>query len=205
MKNLTALLFAICVFYNLGFSQQNSPSVDWKRMETPHFEVVFPSNLQGVGQRMANELEHYYMPVSASLEKQPKRISVFLFGQSAVSNGYVQLFPRYSAWYPIPGPDAAMGGQDEWFRSTGIHEFRHVVQFDKANQGMTRFFSRIFGDLIRAGLAWSVPSWFVEGDAVCIETALTHEGRGRLPSFEMPVRASVLTGKKMSYEQAYLG
>ncbi len=187
------------------FSQQNPPSVQWQAIQTEHFEVVFPEEVQTRAVKVANELEHIYEPAASSLDTLPSKITVFLYNQSTISNGYVRLFPRFSAWYSSPNPDGSSLGNDEWLRSMGIHEYRHIVQFDKANQKFTKFVSRLLGDLARTGLAWSVPFWFVEGDAVVIETALTNEGRGRLPTFDMPIRANLLSDRKLSYEQAYLG
>jgi hypothetical protein len=51
----------------------------------------------------------------------------------------------------------------------------------------------------------TIPAWFWEGDAVVTETALTNSGRGRMPSFDMPLRALLLSDKKYSYYKAYLG
>jgi hypothetical protein len=51
----------------------------------------------------------------------------------------------------------------------------------------------------------TVPIWFFEGDAVSTETSLTNAGRGRQPSWIMPYRTSLLSGKKFSYSKAYFG
>ena len=46
------------------------------------------------------------------------------------------------------------------------------------------------------------PRWFIEGDAVLMETALTNGGRGRVPAFDMEYKALRLNNRKYSYEKA---
>lgn len=205
MKYFFVILITLVLSHMSANGQQHPPSMKWQVLESPHFNVVFPNEIEGEAQKVVNQLEHYYRSAGWSLDTVPSRISIYLSNRSTVSNGYVRLFPRMSLWYTTPYPDGTRLGNDNWLRSMGIHEYRHIVQFDKANQKTTKFFSRFLGDFARGGLAWSVPAWFVEGDAVVTETALTAEGRGRLPQFDMGMRASLLEGRKVSYEQAYLG
>jgi len=74
------------------------------------------------------------------------------------------------------------------------------------NQGVTGLFSRIFGEHITGiSLGLFVPLWWLEGDAVSVETALTHGGRGRRPAFEQGLRAQVLDKGIYSYDKAMLG
>src|SRR5690606_12641217 len=51
----------------------------------------------------------------------------------------------------------------------------------------------------------TLPTWFYEGDAVTTETLFSKGGRGRIPSFEMNLRANLLEGKSFSYQKNYLG
>src|SRR5690606_5516097 len=51
----------------------------------------------------------------------------------------------------------------------------------------------------------TLPAWFFEGDAVTAETSLSPSGRGRLPSWEMPLRTNLLRGATFSYQKNYLG
>lgn len=58
--------------------QQNPPSVRWSKINTPHFRLIFPTTNIEEGQRLANVLETVYEPVSSSLGKKPRKISVLL-------------------------------------------------------------------------------------------------------------------------------
>ena len=50
-----------------------------------------------------------------------------------------------------------------------------------------------------------LPPWFLEGDAVCAETALSESGRGRSPFFEQELRAQLIEKGNYSYDKAING
>ncbi|MDI6808650.1 MAG: hypothetical protein QME66_06690 [Candidatus Eisenbacteria bacterium] len=130
---------------------------------------------------------------------------MFLTNQIVEANGYVTLAPRMSEWFSTP-PQSQFGGVNEWYDLLVSHEGRHVVQFDKMDQGFTRIAGFLFGDQGRLAFSFlSVPVWWWEGDAVGSETALTNSGRGRQPSFDMGIRTLLLSGRRYSYYKSYLG
>ena len=177
--------------------QQHPPNIKWIKTETPHFKVIAPVELSKQLNETANMLEYIYTPVSKSLSKPEKKLNVFLFNQSVLSNGYVALAPTYSAYYHTPFQDANTVGGADWMQSLALHEYRHYVQFHKLNDGLTYVASSIIGDYGQAFLMnWSVPAWFFEGDAICSETALSAGGRGRLPAFTRDIRALELEDKR---------
>src|SRR6185369_17289511 len=49
------------------------------------------------------------------------------------------------------------------------------------------------------------PAWFLEGDAVGTETALSRSGRGRIPEFDEAQRAIRAGGRRDSYWKAMWG
>nr|WP_245859358.1 hypothetical protein [Spirosoma aerolatum] len=80
---------------------QNPTRLRWYQLNTPHFRVLYPTGLDSTAQRTANRLEDLYEPASASLGKQPRRLSVLLQNQTTNSNGFVTLFPRRSEFFAI--------------------------------------------------------------------------------------------------------
>ncbi|MBN1272409.1 MAG: PD40 domain-containing protein [Candidatus Aminicenantes bacterium] len=187
-----------------NFGSQNPPGIKWKKIETLHFEIVFPEELTHEGRRVANTLEYLFPLLTKTLHKEPKRITILLSNQNSISNGYVTLAPRMSEFFHVPIGSYIMGIND-WYHLLAVHEGRHIVQFDKINQGFTKIAQYLCGDIGRAAFSViSTPYWFMEGDAVGIETALTNGGRGRLPSFDMDIRALLLSGIRYSYYKAYL-
>jgi hypothetical protein len=191
----------------VSYSQyQNPSSIRWRQIKTEHFTVVFPADILSRGEETANLLEYVYRPVSNSLKEYPKKISVFLFDQSAISNGFTTLAPRYVGFFTTPPQDATLIGGADWLQSLATHEYRHVVQFSKFDKNFTSFMGHVMGDYGRLIMMnWSTPQWFFEGDAVCTETALSEDGRGRMPFFTRDIRALELEDIRYSYDKAYLG
>ena len=148
---------------------------------------------------MANTVEHLIEAVSENLGKQPRKITIILQNQSVISNGFVQLAPRRSEFFTTPPQNFDM---QDWLNSLAVHELRHVAQFDKLTGKLKAPF---FEELALAIFGITLPPWFFEGDAVGIETALTHGGRGRLPDWEIIFRTNTLSSKYFSYSKNYLG
>ncbi|ADB37786.1 hypothetical protein [Spirosoma linguale] len=184
---------------------QNPTSLHWYRLKTPHFRVLYPKGFDSTAQRTAQRLESLYEPASASLGKRPRPISVLLQNQTTNSNGFVTLFPRRSEFFAVPPQDPGLAGTLNWFDLLSVHEYRHVVQNDKALQGYGRFLYTFLGN---SGLflpLLTVPDWFAEGDAVSNETLLSTSGRGRIPNFDLGMRANLLAGKRFDYPKSVGG
>jgi len=186
-------------------SMQNPPGLAWKQIDAPHFKIVFPAEISRDAQQVANLLEHLYEADSRSLQSRPRKISLVLHNQNTEANGFVSLAPRQSEWFNTP-PQVGLIGCVPWRHLLAVHEFRHVVQFDRALCGMTKWLRFSFGDFGHAvGAMMNLPAWLLEGDAVVMETALTRGGRGRMPEFTMPNRTMLLSGKRHSYYKMIYG
>nr|MBC7614276.1 hypothetical protein [Pseudopedobacter sp.] len=199
LSAFTLLITSPSVYGQVFDASQNPPSVKFKQINTPDFQIIYPTLFEAEAQRMANTLEAIIKDVSKTLGHQPKPISIILQTQGVVSNGFVQMAPRRSEFYTIPGQE--FDSQD-WLNSLAVHEMRHVVQFDKLSPKLS---APLFEELKLALFGVNLPPWFFEGDAVGIETALTNAGRGRQPSFDMVLRANELSKNHFSYSKNYLG
>lgn len=185
--------------------QQNEPFIKWKQIETANFKIIYPEELSSEAQRVANTLEYVRTPLQKTLQpKKMRKWTLMLTNQGAMSNGYVGLAPRRSEWYSVP-PQGSLLGTGEWYNLLAVHEGRHMVQYDKFNMGLTHLASFLFGQsAVNALSMLSVPIWFWEGDAVGTETTLTASGRGRIPEFDLHVRALLLSDIRYSYYKAYM-
>ncbi|HLW57737.1 MAG TPA: hypothetical protein VKY27_10150 [Bacteriovoracaceae bacterium] len=184
--------------------EQNPSHLKWRKIDTPHFEIIFPEDVEASAQITAKILESAYPLVSHSLKVRPEKISIILQSKNLDSNGFVTLAPRRSEFFLSPSLDPEMTNT-EWLTTLGIHELRHVVQFDKTKQGFNRYYEIFLGEIgVALGLAFTTPPWFLEGDAVGIETALTRGGRGRLPLFERDLKALSLN-KEYKLDQLLFG
>ncbi len=182
------------------------PSIKWYQLKTPHFNIIYPEGFTEQGQRMANTMEHIYGPAAASLGVKPKKnFPLILQNQTSISNGFVTVGPRRSEFFTMSPQKANLLGNNDWLDMLALHEYRHVVQYDKSRTGFTGFIRNIFGEYSHAAIAnVTVPSWFWEGDAVGIETALSTSGRGRIPQFSAAYRANLLTYGPYNYNKQYL-
>src|SRR5690606_39143631 len=149
-------------------------------------------------QRTANILKNKIQYLSSELGIKPRKIDIILQNRNVEGNGYVQLAPRKSEFYTTPPQKS---DPSDWIQTLAIHEYRHVVQIDKLT-------GNIHFPLEELGFAFfgiALPTWFYEGDAVLTETLYSKGGRGRIPSWEINLRANILEGKEYSYQKNYLG
>jgi hypothetical protein len=114
------------------------------------------------------------------------------------------------AWAPkrielFTTPHQQIYAQD-WLEELALHEFRHLVQMDKIQSEMPGIVKAILGEQATAIIVGAyLPFWFLEGDAVVTETALSNSGRGRMAAFKMETKAQLTETGKYSFDKAYLG
>jgi hypothetical protein len=182
-------------------------SIKWWQINTPHFKIIYPESGAKQAGRIANALEHFYGPASKSLNTSPRKIRVVVNNQTSVSNGFVSMAPRRSEIFTAPPQDHNLVGSNEWIPFVTLHEYRHIVQFQKAKTGFSKLSYMLFGpEAFNAMAVLATPTWFWEGDAVVIETSMSRSGRGRNPEFDIEFRTPLLTNDKpYSYYKQYLG
>lgn len=186
-------------FYSAG---QDPASVKWMQIQTDNFQVIFPEGYEEQAKYITDLLQWSYKNVSKSLEHQSRKVSVIVHTHTTVSNGFVSWAPRRIELYATPPSDNDF---HHWMERLVVHEFRHIVQIDKLNQGLTRLLGILFGEMGTGAVVGHIPLWFMEGDAVVTETVFTRAGRGRLPVFEQGLRAQVLNQGIYSYSKAKFG
>src|SRR5688572_4340891 len=94
-----SLPFVFLLLFNFVATAQtvlenNPSSLKWRQVKTPNFRVIFPKGFEEQGQRVANTLEHIRTHESKSMGTSPRKISIVLQNQSALSNGFVSMLPR---------------------------------------------------------------------------------------------------------------
>ncbi len=206
-----SLLLAVCILpFALSaqyFTTGTDPaSVRWHQVKTEHFKIIYPKNLDSQAIYIANAFEYNRLPGAASLDALPGKWPVVLHNQTVVSNAMTPYAPKRIEIMTTPPQDNADTYAQAWIDQLVIHEYRHAVQYAAVNKGLTRALTYVFGQqAVPLVLGLFVPFWFIEGDAVAIETATSNTGRGRVPSFEMKLRAQFLEKGIFSYDKAYNG
>lgn len=184
-------------YYNLG---QDPASLKWREITTSHFRLIYPESFEQKAQKMISSLDITYSSGTKTLAYKPERIPVIIHNYTIIPNAVTVWAPRRIELFTCPPQD--MYAQD-WLTQLMLHEYRHVIQIERTNQGFTRVLSWLAGEQAASAInGLFVPSWFMEGDAVCTETALSKSGRGRIPNFEMELRAQVMQKGAYSYDKA---
>ncbi len=183
---------------------QNSNKINWKTIESESFQIIYPDNLQESAQRAMNALELTHKYSDNDLMVTNEKISIILRPGQTQSNGYVTLAPRRSEWFITPYFDTDLGSGN-WIDLLAIHEYRHVTQMEAIFEGFSKALYYLLGESGRGlGGVWNTPNWFMEGDAVFMETYLTRYGRGRLPEFEMQMKALFLEYEEFPVQKMLL-
>lgn len=202
---LTILAFLFIRTANAQYFQtgQDPSSIRWKQINTTNFQIIFPEEFEKQAQRVSFVLEKVYDYGSKSLDFNPRKVSVILHTRTVNSNGLLAWAPKRMELFTTPHQQ--IYAQD-WLEQLAMHEFRHLVQMDKIQSELPILVKAILGEQATAIVTGTyLPFWFLEGDAVVTETALSNSGRGRMASFSMEYRAQLIEKGKYSFDKAYLG
>ncbi len=210
MKKKRLYIFLLLCFAFVAEGQYYSNgaepfSTNWKQINTSYFQIIFPEAYSEKVQDFASKMDFAYKYVAKSMDNKLRKVSVVIHTQTANSNGMVAWAPRRMELWTVPS-QSAFNYSQEWMEQLILHETRHVVQINKMNQGLGKVLKLAFGEqaeVIPIGLYSRM--WFLEGDAVTTETALSRSGRGRMPGFEQGLRALTLEKGIQDYDVAMLG
>ena len=187
-------------FYSTGTAPS---SLKWEKLSTENFRIIYPQEIKEEALNYARQLE-FYKPYSENgMNINVRKFPVILYNTSVLSNGYVTRAPGRMELVTTPPRNSY---SLPWSTQLVLHEYRHAAQLQKFNQGTTRIWSWISGEIAIGTSVSLMPAWFYEGDAVYNETILSESGRGRVAEFEMPLR-TLLSEKKpvFSYDKAVFG
>lgn len=196
---ITLTIYTGTVFGQLIDNEQPHSSVKWEQINRPNFQLIFPHEFRNTASLLAHKIDSMLIFASQDLGKKPKKVSIILHENHIEQNGFAQLAPRKVEAFSTPGPAS---DNQEWLPNLIQHELRHVAQFDKLTGRMSAPFLE---QLELAFYGIHLPAWYFEGDAVSIETQFSSGGRGRLPSFLMPLRTNEMTDKSYTFDKNILG
>ena len=168
-----------------------NPRWDWKTIETPHFRVTYPIDLQEPAQRVAGLYEEAWALIPSRLHWEPSgRTQVLLIDNADSANGLTTPIGGFGMVLYITPPDNwfSTAYTDDWLRMLVIHEYTHFVNMDTTLSfwGPLRW---LLGDSVMPNSAW--PAWMLEGLAVWMETRLSTGGRGRSTQYNRVLRKAV--------------
>ena len=193
-------LFGAAQFYSLG---QDPGSTKWRQINSENFRLIYPQQFESKAQQFVNLLENSKKYTPRTLGAKVPKMPVVLHAQDITANAFSVWAPRRLELYTAPPQNTYA---QPWLEQLAIHELRHSVQLSSMNTGLTKVMGYVMGEQAAAAvLGLYLPFWFIEGDAVSIETGLSNSGRGRVPSFSMELRAQLLENGNYSYDKAVNG
>ncbi len=198
MKYLQLLILTIYSIHAYGQVFDNSQShfnIKWKQIDTENLVLIFPEEFKGEAPKLAKQLDLFLHQVSKNFERPARKMSFIIQTDYLQPNGFVMLAPRKSELYSTP-PNIA--DNQQWLPNLALHESRHVAQFDNLTGRLRGSF---FQQLALALFGLNLPAWYFEGDAVLQETLYSNGGRGRLASWDMPIRANILSDKNYDFNK----
>jgi hypothetical protein len=193
-------LLGAAQFYSLG---QDPGSTKWRQINSENFRLIYPQQFESKAQAFVNLLENSKKYTPRTLGAKVPKMPVVLHAQDITANAFSVWAPRRLELYTAPPQNTYA---QPWMEQLAIHELRHSVQLSSMNTGITKVMGYVLGEQAAAAvLGLYLPFWFIEGDAVSIETGLSNSGRGRVPSFSMELRAQLLENGNYSYDKAVNG
>ena len=209
MKNpVTIILIALLLFTKVTFGQyydtgQDPASLKWMQIKTDRFTIIYPETYGTGGITYANSLNDAYSRLISLFPDKKFNIPVVIHNYTTQANGYVSWAPRRVELYPTPDQNTLPLSNE---KQLSVHELAHVFQMVSLNNGFSKVMSFLLGEQFTGITASLLPLWFLEGDAVFAETALTTSGRGRSPSFQKELKAiNVEKNSVYNYDKAING
>lgn len=201
------ILFTFLLFWSFQYLAQEVSgdhvrNQNWKVIEGPVSTVIFPAGLDSQATVITNNISYLNANNIRSVGPKAKKLTVLLNNRLVVSNGFVGLAPFRSEFFTVPFQNIAALGTTNWLDLLSIHEYRHSQQFSNTMYGLSKFGYLLAGEPFWGALFnLSIPNWYLEGDAVIQETALSEQGRGRIPYFSRNQRAIADAGINYRYSK----
>lgn len=201
LRSVASLLLWVFLAHS-PLSAQIAPGTTWRQMESPHFQIIFPAEIEDQARAALAWSEEYYAPLRLKDSRRTRRWPLVLTTGSMTPNGYVAPYLHKSLWYGTPA--MADLGPGDWYQLLAVHEGRHIAQVEQMNRGTLGLGYLLFGNTALAVGFAALPPWVHEGDAVDRETELTSFGRGREPLFLRGMEA-VATSENTGYYRVKSG
>ncbi|HEX2974378.1 MAG TPA: hypothetical protein VHO68_00440, partial [Bacteroidales bacterium] len=179
-------------YYNTG---QDPASLKWLQIKTDQFTLIYPEAYGEAGIELARSLDYSATCLSTVFPKNKVRLPIVVHNFSTLSNGYVSWAPKRMELYPVKEQNSLPGNQDLLL---SLHEYTHVYQMSSLNRGFTKGMSLILGQQFTGIVSSLLPSWYLEGNAVVMESVFTNTGRARSAAFQKQVKA--LSVEKSGYK-----
>ncbi len=160
----------------LGFSlNRNAAQIDWRTVETEHFRIHYPKELEGVAAYVAGVAESVAQEkIQRYRLKLPNKVE-FTIRDDIYSNGWANALENsMNVW--VTDWDFPVRSTHNWIRDVVTHEFSHLVSIQSGSklpafvQGLVIGYQSYYNAPVQGNLATIIPfteqpNWFAEGVA----------------------------------------
>ncbi len=215
---MCAALFGGPVLLATSAGAQSAPFSrgEWRRVQTEHFEFLYPAELSAWALDMARRMEAVHGAVEALVGFAPEdRVTVLVDDPGNVSNGSMMPGPLLYVWPTPPNPRSMIGENRGWGEILAVHEFAHAAHLTRPSRNPRQRLLASLLPLPVTDLMRVTPRWAAEGYATYVEGRLTGSGRphgtwrpavlrtwaleGQLPRYGALNRSSGFYGGSMAY------
>ncbi len=197
----------LCGVWAAAAAAQVPPDERWRSLETAHFRVTFPAELEETARRAGERAERAYDSLSRRFVEPPDgRIELLVTDHADRSSGFASALPynQLTVFVRPPMEGYNLTYFDDWLELVITHELVHVFHLD---------YTGPLGSLVRRVLGrnsadwplfpgYDVPAWISEGMATYFESALTGSGRVKGSFHDMVLRTAVLEDGFEGLDQA---
>jgi hypothetical protein len=153
----------------------------WRTIQTPHFSLHYPANLEEWTQALATHVESIDSAVARAVGYAPRRRTQIVVDNPYSSpNGSAWPFlnqPTIELWATPPDPREDIGEFRDWGEMLVSHEFTHIAHLTRPSRNT---FIRHLWEALPVDLgpiALNAPRWAIEGYATYVEGRVTGSGR----------------------------
>ncbi|MBN2802744.1 MAG: hypothetical protein JXR91_06595 [Deltaproteobacteria bacterium] len=195
-KNVLSLFFvtlmSLCPLKNISYA--NDPTLVYETIQTEHFIIHFHGGLYEMAERLGTIAEDVYLTNTELLGWEMKtKVDVRIIDPQDSANGMASPspYPLIEIYATPPDLESELQAHDYWLYTLFTHEFTHIIHL-QMQHGIAKMINRIFGDVYLPNSM--LPTWFIEGLAVMMETHTTSRGRTRSSYYQMVMRTHALEG-----------
>jgi hypothetical protein len=153
----------------------------WRTIETPHFALHYPANLEDWTRTLATHVESIDSAVARDVGYAPnRRTQIVVDNPYSSPNGSAWPFlnqPVIELWATPPDPREDIGEFRDWGEMLVSHEFTHIAHLTRPSRNgfIRHLWQALPVDL--GPIALNAPRWAIEGYATYVEGRVTGSGR----------------------------
>ncbi len=153
----------------------------WRTIETPHFALHYPANLEEWTRALATHVESIDSAVARDVGYAPnRRTQIVVDNPYSSPNGSAWPFlnqPVIELWATPPDPREDIGEFRDWGEMLVSHEFTHIAHLTRPSRNgfIRHLWQALPVDL--GPIALNAPRWAIEGYATYVEGRVTGSGR----------------------------